>query len=192
MNENPTASKTFFRPSAPIPLEFTSLATCRNVVMVFWRHILHVPHRPQISSPLYSWYVNVLKSCSLLHLQASVRPSSRYLSWHFWVALCIAPSPLLQLWKISELYLGLDVNIFAYSAFLRNANSAIRHISYCTVHLCLIRKGSMMDLESVFDGPLSSGSSGKKSGVSVTVWQAEVALRLSESPEILIACWVRH
>lgn len=45
-----------------------------------------------------------------------------------------------------------------------------------------------MDLESVFDGPLSSGSSGKKSGVSVTVWQAEVALRLSESPEILIVC----
>lgn len=38
-----------------------------------------------------------------------------------------------------------------------------------------------MDLESVFDGPLSSGSSGKKSGVSVSVWQAEVALRLSES-----------
>ena len=37
-----------------------------------------------------------------------------------------------------------------------------------------------MDLESVFDGPLSSGSSGKKSGVSVSVWQAEMALRLSE------------
>ena len=37
-----------------------------------------------------------------------------------------------------------------------------------------------MDLESVFDGPLSTGSSGKKSGVSVSVWQAEVALRLSE------------
>ena len=43
-----------------------------------------------------------------------------------------------------------------------------------------------MDLESVFDGPLSSGSSGKKSGVSVTVWQAEVALRLSESPDKII------
>ena len=37
-----------------------------------------------------------------------------------------------------------------------------------------------MDLESVFDGPLSTGSSGKKSAVSVSVWQAEVALRLSE------------
>lgn len=34
-----------------------------------------------------------------------------------------------------------------------------------------------MDLESVFSGPLSSGS-GAKDGVSV--WQAEVALRLSE------------
>lgn len=37
-----------------------------------------------------------------------------------------------------------------------------------------------MDLESVFDGPLSSGSSSKKSGTSLSVWQAEVGLRLSK------------
>ena len=38
-----------------------------------------------------------------------------------------------------------------------------------------------MDLESVFDGPLSTGSGEKPGkGVSVSVWQAEVALRLSE------------
>jgi len=36
-----------------------------------------------------------------------------------------------------------------------------------------------MDLESVFDGPLSTGSLGEKSGKGVSVWQAEVALRLS-------------
>ena len=38
-----------------------------------------------------------------------------------------------------------------------------------------------MDLESVFDGPLSTGSLGEKSGKGVSVWQAEVALRLSKS-----------
>ena len=45
-----------------------------------------------------------------------------------------------------------------------------------------------MDLESVFDGPLST-SSGEKmgKGVSVSVWQAEVALRLSESKKVFIA-----
>lgn len=39
----------------------------------------------------------------------------------------------------------------------------------------------VMDLESVFDGPLSTGSLGEKSGKGVSVWQAEVALRLSKS-----------
>ena len=49
MNENPTASKTFLRPSAPISLELTSFATCKDgqideiqAVMGFWspRHRL--------------------------------------------------------------------------------------------------------------------------------------------------------
>ena len=36
-----------------------------------------------------------------------------------------------------------------------------------------------MDLESVFDGPLSTGSPRLKSEKGLSVWQAEVALRLS-------------
>ena len=46
------------------------------------------------------------------------------------------------------------------------------------IYLCCA--GSVMDLESVFDGPLSTGSLGEKSGKGVSVWQAEVALRLSK------------
>ena len=38
-----------------------------------------------------------------------------------------------------------------------------------------------MDLESVFDGPLSTGSPRLKSEKGLSVWQAEVALRLSKS-----------
>ena len=37
-----------------------------------------------------------------------------------------------------------------------------------------------MDLESVFDGPLSTGSPRLKSEKGLSVWQAEVALRLSK------------
>ena len=35
MNENPTASKTFLRPSAPMSLELTSFATCKNIHVIY-------------------------------------------------------------------------------------------------------------------------------------------------------------
>ena len=81
---------------------------------------------------------------------------------------------------ISGLYLGSNAAIILC---LLSISSELPSQQYVTRLSVTPSRREAMDLESVFDGPLSSGSSGKKSGVSVTVWQAEVALRLSELHE---------
>ena len=111
--------------------------------------------------------------CKLL--LASVQPSSRYLSWHSRPAWYSAPSPSSQ--HRGVLYIESNVAVLLIRRFISKCS-----VSNLTSSTDQSEIGSQltMDLESVFDGPLSTGSSGKKSGVSVSVWQAEVALRLSE------------
>lgn len=167
MNENPTASKTFLRPSAPISLELTSFATCKDgqideiqAVMGFWSPT----HRL-----LFTIYI-VITSISAAIFSLSVLAFSISLMQR---SKSIVTAPWCALYRKQRCS-------FADSAiYIKVVECSVSNLTSSTDQ-SEIGSQLTMDLESVFDGPLSTGSSGKKSGVSVSVWQAEVALRLSE------------